>query len=281
MTADLRNLPEAEFWVAFRRMMGEDGLLTYRYLGRKTTALHDVDHDSMRIRSDMRNAAGGLMAAPLAIASAEAGGFTDADSVPAPVTASLTIVDDGVGVEEILIRRSLVYAGRTMGFTRSEIVDAADPERLIAISHGTGVKLAGTPGGYEPIPLPPEIADRADLPPLHEVFGARRRPDGRWELLPLTAGATSTSGSLHLGPTHIVLETAAVELAAQTAGTDLLQVEDWTVMFTARGTHGPFVADGVATAGNLGRIVCRLTLRDEGRDDRVIASAVAAFRPGR
>lgn len=279
MPTDLRQSPAAEFWATFRRMMGEDGLLTYRYLGRKTTALHDVDHDSMRIRSDMRTEAGGIMAAPLVIASAEAGGFTDKESVPAPVMASLTIVDDGAGVEEVLIRRSLVHAGRTMGFTRSEIVDAADPGRLIAISHGTGVRLAGTPGGYEPIPLPPEIADRPDLPPLHAVFGARRRPDGRWELPPLTAGAMSTSGSLHLGPTHIVLETAAAELAAEQAGTDLLQIEDWTVMFTARGTHGPFVVDGVAAAGRLGRIACRLTLSDEGRDGRVVASAVAAFRP--
>jgi hypothetical protein len=281
MTADLRDAPAAEFWTNFRRMMGEDGLLTYRYLGRKTIALHDVDHDSMRIRSDMRNTAGGIMAAPLAIASAEAGGFTDKESIPAPVTASLNIVDDGVGVEEVLIRRTFAQTGKTLGFTRSEIVDAANPDRLIAVSHGTGVRLAGTPGAYESIPLPPEIADRPDLPPLHEVFGARRRPDGRWELPPLTPGAMSTSGSLHLGPTHIVLETAAAELAAQQAGTKRLQVEDWAVMFTARGTHGPFVVDGTAAASNLGRITCQLTLRDEGRDGRVVASAVAAFRPTR
>jgi hypothetical protein len=281
MTNDLRQVPAAEFWARFASMMGENGLLTYRYLGRKTDTLHDVDRDSMRIRSDMRNAAGGIMAAPLAIASAESGGFTDMDSVPAPVVAALTIVDDGVGVEEILIRRSLLHAGRTMGFTRSEIVDAADPGRLIAIAHGTGVKLAGTPEGYgyTPIPLAPEIADSPNLPPLHRVFGARKRPDGKWALPRMTPETMSTSGSLHLGPTHIVLETAAVEMAAEAAGTNLLRIEDWTVMFTARGTDGPFVVEGEASAGSLGRIACRLSLRDEGRDGRVVASAVAAFRP--
>jgi len=69
---DLRNLQPDEFWARFESMMGADGLLTYRYLGRKTIALHDVDHDSMRIRRDMRNAGRWPDGGPLAIATAEA-----------------------------------------------------------------------------------------------------------------------------------------------------------------------------------------------------------------
>jgi hypothetical protein len=46
----------------------------------------------------------------------------------------------------------------------------------------------------------------------------------------------------------------------------------------ARGTDGPFVVDGAVSSGNYGRIACRLSLRDQGRDNRIVASAVAIFR---
>ena len=274
---DLRNLQPDEFWARFESMMGADGLLTYRYLGRKTIALHDVDHDSMRIRRDMRNAAGGLMAAPLAIATAEAGGFTDIESIPAPVTAALHIIDEGRDVDEILIRRTFTHMRRTMGFTQCEVVDAADPSRILAISHGMGVKLGAAPPGFQPVDPGPAIEDGPSLPPLHTVFGAYRRADGIWELPELTARTASTSGSLHIGPIHIILEAAATDLVAQMAGTDAVQIEDWSVDFVSRGTHGPFIVDGVVAGGKAGRVACRLALRDQGRDSRIVASAVAIF----
>jgi hypothetical protein len=278
MTGDLRQVTSADFWSRFDAMMGADGLLTYRYLGRRTVALHDVAHDSMRLRRDMRNTAGGLMAAPLAIATAEAGGFTDIESIPAPVTAALHIVDPGHDVAEVLVRRTFVHMGRTMGFTQAEVVDAADPSRILAISHGTGVKLGDAPPGFQPVETGPEIEDGPSLPPLYEPFGAVRDAAGTWTLPKLMPRIASTSGSLHIGPIHIVLEAAATDLAAQKAGADALQVEDWHVAFVARGTDGPFVVEGTAVTGSLGRIACRMALRDMGRDGRVVATAVAMFR---
>jgi hypothetical protein len=278
MTGDLRQISSEEFWARFDAMMGADGLLTYRYLGRRTVALHDVDHDSMRIRRDMRNASGGLMAAPLAIATAEAGGFTDIESIPAPVTAALHILDPGHDVSEVLVRRTFVQMGRTMGFTQAEVVDAADPSRVLAISHGTGVKLGDAPPGFTPIETGPEIEDGPSLPPLHSVFGAVRAVDGSWTLPKLTPRIASTSGSLHVGPIHIVFEAAAADMAAAKAWTDPLQITDWHVAFVARGTDGPFVVEGAAVPGAYGGVACRLLLRDQGRDGRVVATAVAAFR---
>lgn len=283
MTTDLRNVPAEEYWQRFQEMVGGDGgLLTYRYLGRKTAMLHGEPYDTMRIRRDMRGSSGQIMAAPLAIASAEAGGFSDVDSIPAPVTAALHILDDGLGVTEIAMRRTPIHIGRTMGFSMCEIVDAADPARVLAISYGTGIRLADAPAGFQPLDLPVEIEDHAGLPPLTRVFGAHRRPDGVWELPVMTPENMSTSGSLHLGPTHVVLEAAATDLAEQSAGTGPVRIEDWTVMFVARGTHGPFVVDGAVSpkdhGGGYGRIGCSLTLRDQGRGNRIVASAVAMFR---
>jgi hypothetical protein len=279
MSTDLRGVPAEDYWQRFRDMVGGDGgLLTYRYLGRKTAMLHGQPYDTMRIRRDMRSASGAIMAAPLAIASAEAGGFSDVDTVPAPVTAALHILDDGLGVTEIAIRRIPIHVGRTMGFSQSEIVDAADPSRVLAISYGTGIRLADAPAGFQPLDLPPEIEDRPGLPPLTQVFGASRRSDGVWELPAMTPQNMSTSGSLHLGPTHVVLEAAGLDLAEAHAGSHPLRIEDWTVMFVARGTDGPFTVDGAVSTGGYGRIACRLALRDQGRGNRIVATAVATYR---
>jgi hypothetical protein len=278
MTNDLRGVSAEGFWRRFESMMGADGLLTYRYLGRKTAMLHGAEYDSMRIRSDMRTASGAIMAAPLAIASAEAGGFSDVDSIPAPITAALHILDDGRGVDEIAVRRSVIHTGRTIGFSQSEIVDAGNPARLLAISHGTGIKLGAAPPGFRPLETTPEIEDGPHLPPLHAVFGARRLTDGTWQLPRMTPESMSTSGSLHLGAIHVAFEAAATEMAAKHAGTDALQVEDWAVTFVARGTDGPFTIGGTVHAGNLGRIACRLALRDHGRENRIVATLVATFR---
>jgi hypothetical protein len=132
------------------------------------------------------------------------------------------------------VRREVIRLGRRMGFSRSQIVDAADPERVIALSEGMGVSLGEPPPGFEPVDNPSiAIDDSPALPPLHVVFGARRRPDGVWELPELSDELSSPDAALHLGPIHVVLEAAAMELASRDAATDALQIEDWHVMFVS------------------------------------------------
>ena len=279
MPEDIRDVPSEQYWETFERRW--TGLLSYRYLGRSHAGMDTGAADTMRLRHDMRNAAGGIMAAPLCIASPEAGGMADDSFVPNPVVASLQVLDDARGVDEILVQREVVRIGRQMGFSRSRIVDAADPDRVIALSEGMGVSIGTPPEGFEPVDNPPiEVEDSPDLPPLHLVFGARRRPDGAWELPPLSDELSSPDAALHLGPIHVVLEAAATELAAARAGTDALQVESWHVMFTARGKVGPFRVAGEAAGGPGGgrRLGCRLSLHDEGNGDRVVATASATFQ---
>jgi hypothetical protein len=275
---DIRDGSDDEFWDRLRAMMGPDGLISYWYLGRAFN--QDQDPETMRLRRDMRNPAGGILAAPLAIAAPETGGWRDREAVPAPVAYSLHILDDAADVAEVRIVRSTVRQGRTMGFSRSEITDAAQPGRVIAVTTGIGVKLGDAPPGFRPIDLPPDIPDTDDLPPLHVVFGARRDPDG-WRLPALDPRLASTSASLHLGPIHVVFEAAAMEAAAARAGTDAIQAEDWDVHFTAPGTVGPFLVAAEAVAGGdgrKGRVGVRLTLVDEGRDRKVVASGLAVYR---
>jgi hypothetical protein len=278
MPEDIREVSAERYWDSFERRW--TGLLSYRYLGRSHAGIDKDAGDTMRLRHDMRNAAGGIMAAPLCIASPESGGMADDAFVPNPIVASLHVLDDARDVEEIRILHDVIRVGRQMGFSRSEIVDAADPGRVIALSEGMGVSIGAPPSGFEPVENPPlAIEDSPSLPPLHAVFGARRRPDGAWELPELSDELSSPDAALHLGPIHVVLEAAAMELAAAEAGTNRVQVEGWHVMFVARGKAGAFRVSGEATRGGLGRIGCRLSLHDEGNGDRVVTTASATFRP--
>ena len=277
MVHDIRDGPSEQYWERLREMMGPNGLLTYWYLGRAFNQLEDPD--TMRLRQDMRNSGGGVMAAPLAVAAPETGGWRDREVVPAPVAYGLHIVDTARDVATIRVVRTTVRQGRKMGFSRSEIVDADDPDRTIAITTGIGVTLGDAPPGFAPIDLPPELPDTDDLPPLPVVFGATRDRDG-WRLPRLSPRHASTSASLHIGPIHVAFEAAAMEAAAERTGTDDLQAENWDVHFLAPGTVGPFLVLVEARSGHEQRVVCRLTLVDEGRDGAVVAAGAATFRVG-
>jgi hypothetical protein len=275
---DIREGPVEEYWDRLREMMGPDGLITYWYLGRAFNQA--VDPETVRLRRDMRNSTGGIMAAPLAIAAPETGGWRDREVIPAPVTYGLHILDDARDVVEIRVSRSTVRRGAKMGFSRSLITDAADSSRVIAITTGVGVTLGDAPQSFRPVDVPPQMPDTADLPALHVVFGARRSSDG-WRLPALTSRHASTSASLHLGPIHVVFEAAATELATELAQTEAVEVRDWDVHFVSPGRTGPFHVHMDGWAGPEGRVMVRFTLVDEGRDGVVVAAGAAAFATAR
>ena len=277
MVDDIRKVAPAQHWQAFEQMW--TGLMTYRYLHKETPLLDaGVEKETMPLRHDMRNAHGGVMAAPLCIACPEPY-LGDDEAVPAPVIASLQILDDARGVARVDVVREVLSKGKRMAFSRSKVVDAADPERVIAVSGGMGVSLGDVPGGYERVKNPPiPVVDSPDMPRLHQVFGAAKGSDGRWRLPPLSREQSAPHAALHLGPIHIVLEVTAMEQAAQVAGTDRLQVESWFVMFVRPGVVGPFRAEGSAIAGRSGRIHVDLTLYDEGSEGRPISTGSALYR---
>src|SRR4029453_10365927 len=97
------------YWDRFERRW--TGLLSYRYLGKSSPALDRGGREKMRLRNDMRNPAGGIMAAALCIASPESGGMADDAFVPNPVIASLHILDDARDVGEIEVWREVIRIG--------------------------------------------------------------------------------------------------------------------------------------------------------------------------
>ena len=257
------------------------GLLSYRYIGRNHSSMNVGDSDdTVVIRRDMRNEAGGIMVAPLAIASPE-GCQTDMVAVPNPVIASVQIVDPGYDVKRVeIVDSGNVHQGRMMGYGRCKIVDADNPDRVIAFNEGQGAIIGVPPEGLGKMDVSGTelvIEDSPDLPPMWQAFGASRRPDAHWQLPALSVELASPDAALHIGPQHVVLETAAIDLAADAVGTRKLQVVSWHVMFMSRGKVGPFRVDGTAHVGGSGKVGVRMLLHDEGNADRAVTSAAAVF----
>lgn len=279
MLRDIRELTgEQEAYAAeLRRRWG--GLLSYRYLGRSFASmdLGPVD-DTVTLRHDMRDPAGGVLLAVLGIASPEGGAMSDLEAVPNPVVHSCQVLDPGLDVRRIEVRSELLKRGRQMSYSRSLVVDADRPERVLAVTEGQGIAIGDPPEGLEKMPLNPiEVVDSPDLPPLWQVFGARRRDDGRWALPELAPELASPDAALHIGPQFVVLETAAAELAAGVAGTDRLHGTSSHVLFLARGKDGPFRVEGEALPGVGGTVGVRVVLHDEGAD-RAVSSGSYVFR---
>ena len=280
MPRDIRELRDdpAAYAAELRQRWG--ALLSYRYLGRTYSSmdLGPVD-DTVTLRRDMRNPAGGVLLAVFGIASPEGGGMSDLEAVPNPVIHSCQVLDSGRDVQRIEVVSEVLKRGRQMGYSRSRIVDADEPGRVLALTEGQGISLGTPPGGLERMPVDPIVVDDGpDLPPLWQVFGCARRPDGRWVLPVLSAEVASPDAALHLGPQFVILETAAVDLATQVAGTDRLQGMSSHVMFLARGKVGPFRADGQPVSGSDGLVAVRVVLHDEGDGDRAITASSYQFR---
>jgi len=281
MLRDIRELKDDRAAYAEELERRWTGLLSYRYIGRNHGSMNAGPVDNtVTLRCDMRNAAGGLLVAPISISSPEGDVGSDLVTVPNPVIHCCQILDNARDVKRIeVVDSEVLKAGTRMGYSRSKIVDADNHDRVIAFTEGQGVSIGTPPEGLEKMPEDKlEIADSPDLPPLWEVFGASRRGDGHWVLPELSAELASPDAALHIGPQHIVLETSAIDLAANLVGTDMLQMQTWHVMFLARGKVGPFRVDGEAVRGSEGKVGVRMTLQDEGNEDRAVTSAAALFQ---
>ena len=281
MLHDIRELSDdREAYAAeLRRRWG--GLLSYRYLGRTYASmdLGPVDN-TVTLRGDMRNATGGLLLAVLGISSPEGGGMSDLEAVPNPVIHSCQIVDPGRDVARIEVVSETLKRGRQMGYSRSRIVDADNPSRVLALTEGQGIAIGAPPEGLEKMPVEPiDVVDSPDMPPLRQVFGCNRRPDGTWALPELSAEVASPDAELHIGPQFVALETAAMDLAVKAAGTGRLQGVSSHVMFMARGKTGPFRVEGEAMTGIDGMIAVQTTLFDEGAEDKPLTVGSYPFSP--
>ncbi len=280
MLRDIRDLTDDRDAYAEELERRWSGLLSYRYIGRQHRSMdpRDVD-DTVTLRHDMRNPTGGLLLAVLGISAPESGHMSDLEAVPNPVVHSCQILDPGCDVRRIQVVSEELRRGRQMGYSRAKIVDADRPSRVLALIEGQGASIGTPPDGLPKMEVDDiEVIDSPDLPPLWQVFGARRRPDGHWALPELSAEVASPDAALHIGPQFVVLETAAADAAASVVDSVLLQGISSHVMFLARGKAGPFRVEAEAFAGPDHTVAVRVVLHDEGSADRAITSGSYLFR---
>lgn len=273
---DIRQVSPEEHWKHFEKSW--QALQSYTYLGKGTPVLDiGVDDETMPLRHDMRNPTGGIMAGPLCVLSPEPY-WRDDECVPAPVTMTYDILDPAHDVKRLEAIRDVISVGRSMGYSRGRVVDADDPERVIAITTGSGASLGDVPPGFYPVDNPVnDVADSPDLPALRDVFGIVRRADGSLEIEKVTPMISSPHAALHQGPINFALEAAAMDELERVHGTVDFQVVHYTVMFVKPGFAGPFVATASVVNDRGTRYGVEMTMRDEGHDDRIIATAQASF----
>jgi hypothetical protein len=277
---DIRELADQPEAYAAELSQRWGGLLSYRYIGRRFGVI-DVGQieETVTIRRDMRNPAGGLLLAVLGIASPEGGNITDLEAVPNPVVHSCQVLDAGRDVSRIEIVSEGIKRGRQMAYSRSVIVDANQRDRVLALTEGQGISIGVPPDGLQKMAVETiELVDSADLPPLWQVFGGHRRDGGSWALPELAPEVASPDAALHIGPQFVILETAGHDIASGISGTELLQGISSHVMFVSRGKVGPFRVDGEPFLGADGVVAVRLTIHDEGAGDKVITSGSYVFR---
>ena len=133
---ELRSDPDA-YAAELQKRWG--GLLSYRYIGRRYSSMDTGPEDNtVTLRRDMRNAAGGLLVAPLSISSPEGAVGSDRETVPNPVIHSCQILDPGYDVTRIeVVESESLHLGGRMGYSRSKIVDADNPARVDRVHRGS------------------------------------------------------------------------------------------------------------------------------------------------
>lgn len=274
---DIRTMSPEEHWEHFAKSWV--ALQSYTYLGKGTPVLDiGVERETMPLRHDMRNSTGGVMAAPLCIASPEPY-WRDDECVPAPVTMTYDVLDPGHDVRGVEVLREVISVGRQMGFSRSRIVDIDDHDRIVAISTGSGVSLGDVPPGFFAVDNPvTELEDSPDLPPLRDVFGVVPGPGNSLQIDKVTPEVSSPHSALHQGAINIALEAVSVDELERATGSRDFQVENWTVLMVKPGYSGPFRVTAKVVGAGGSRVGVESTMVDEGHAGRIIATASAVFR---
>ena len=255
-----------------------DDLVSYRYLG-CSSVLIDREHAEgrMRIRGDMRTAAGAVLTAPVAIAMLDTAGINIDRFYHAACThIDVHLVDVGLDVGELRTVGSVVREARTAVFTEARFEDAGVPGRLLGAGTVGWSIIGPTPPGFEYTNPGAGVEDAPDMPALPEAYEAHARPGGGY----LIDGLSRRIGTevLHHGPILVSSEAAALDAVSASAGKAGLAVETASVRLVRAGKRGPFAVTA-EVIGNVGSVyACRAEMRDEGSDGAVVATGFFRIR---
>ncbi len=246
-----------------------DQLVSYRHFGTRSV-LVDRHHatGTMPMRPDMR-ASGGMLLAPLAIGMLDAAG----NNMDRYYQLGLTQIDihafDGApGTERVALASEVVREARTQVFTEVVLTDEADG-RVIGHGSANWAIINPTPPGFTYTDPGPGPRYESPMPSLAEVFGAQSAGGGGY----IISGLSPRLGAdmLHHGPIMVVMEAAAFDLATSEAGAHPLTPVAMSCRIVRAGRKGPFRIRSGLLGRNGDLISCRSVMRDEGRENEIIA----------
>ncbi|WP_046315569.1 hypothetical protein [Mycobacterium sp. UM_Kg1] len=280
MIRDIRDLvgDRAAYAAELQRRWG--GLLSYRYIGRNHGSMNvGPSDDTVALRSDMRDETGAILLCVFGIAAPEGGVVSDLEAVPNPVVHSCQVLDAGAGVTRFEVRTEDLKRGRSMAYSRSLIVDADEPARVLAVTEGQGVIIGTPPDGLQKMTVEPiEVVDSPDLPPLWQGFGGSRVDACTWVLPELSVEIASPDAALHVGPQFVLTETAARSCVADSVRTESFFGVSSHIMFLARAKAGPFRFVAESLPGADGTVAARTRVYDDGADGKLVTVATHVFR---
>lgn len=244
-------------------------LVSYRHFGTRSK-LVDRHHatGSMPMRPDMR-ASAGMRLAPLAIGMLDAAG----NNMDRYYQLGLTQIDihafDGApGTERVALAGEVVREARTQVFTEALLSDEQNG-RIIGHGSANWAIINPTPPGFVYTDPGPGPQYAASMPRLTEVFEAQPTADGGYVI----PGLTPRIGldTLHHGPILVVLEAAALDIAEAQAGEGSLTPTALSCRIVRAGRKGPFKVSATLLSRNGDLVSCRSVMRDEGREQEIIA----------
>ncbi len=253
-----------------------DPFVVYAHIGTDARPVDEMRAEGrLVLRPDLRLPYA-LLAGPLAIFALDcASANTRALAASAPTRIDLDVWDPAVDVTELAIHGRVVRHGRSQIFTEARIVDAAAPDRVVALAT-TCFSVTGPPpesvryghGGAGPF-------DGS----LTEVFGGVPRPDGGFDIPALTPALGH--GRLHSGVVQVLAEAAAIEVVRRRCDVSTVWTQHLGTTVATSGKAGPFslvpTLLGVVGSG----AACSVEVIDHGVDDRTIAVVSVGLRVDR
>ena len=246
-----------------------NALISYRHFGTQSV-LVDRHHatGTMPMRPDMR-ASGGMLLAPLAIGMLDAAGNNMDRYYQLGLTQiDIHAFDAAPGTERVGLASKVVREARTQLFTEVVLSDEADG-RVIGHGSANWAIINPTPPGFTYTDPGPGPRYEPPMPRLTDVFEAQPADDGGY----IIPGLSPRLGAdtMHHGPIMVVIEAAALDLATSEAGARALTPVAMSCRIVRAGRKGPFRIKSSLLGRNGDLISCRSEMRDEGRENEIIA----------
>jgi acyl-coenzyme A thioesterase PaaI-like protein len=262
----------------------------YGQVGARTRSLsEDSAAGTLTVRDDLR-VWRGPSAAALAVLLQDLSAVTVARFAPliVPVQIDVRIRPSALTAAELSAEGTTLYRGRTIMATEAQVVDAADPTRMVAFLMASWATLRSNldvPKERLIGPGAEESHRQIRASSLLEAIGATVRDDHRGCELgdvapehtePIALGGSATQ-TLHAGALQVLAEGAASIVAGDRVDPEQWMIEDLSTKFVRPARSVPLAAIGEVVSMTATELDVRVEVREEAGAGSLCALSFARF----